>query len=516
MGSFPSFLKKSKSKKEKKYNPSSFRQSKQHEKVQLLNSGGTDAAHNEVRQSQQNIRLRLNSARRQLTTSQSPFNGRVKYFFSPMNDYFKDRGLLGSGTYGEVRLVQHRKNNQYYAAKIFFKPGSSQYRRGDFDEIEVQSEAFVMRQMNYPTIVHLYAVYEETQSFILIMELCEGGTLGDFVQDLFDYRASALVPAPLTVAIKSSKQDELGNSPLPLNARFSANGTGLSGPLFLENSRWDEGQKSGSAEALARSHEGVEKCSLPPVQPSREPLNEHVVPFVDTVCKLPKITELSAAVTATQSSTTTRRQSSTGIEPVNEREAAAIMVDLLGSLAYMHARGIVHRDVKIDNIFLYKSQRVEDSLLGNEFYLGDFGFSKRCKRGLLHSYCGSPVYMAPEVVGARGAVSPEEAAALGRRSYTSKCDIWSAGVVLHVLLTGEYPFSGKHSQDTLRRVIHGRLQLGSSLFLGISDEAVACMASMLERDPEARPRAIDLLLSSPWLRRYAPDRVRQHLARGAA
>lgn len=125
----------------------------------------------------------------------------------------------------------------------------------------------------------------------------------------------------------------------------------------------------------------------------------------------------------------------------------------------------------------------------------------------LVSDCGSPVYMAPEVVGQKGASSQEEALKMGRRQYGLACDLWSVGVILAVFLTGEYPIAGRHSSETLRLVLRGRLNMERPCWRGVSDQAKTLVLRLLQRDPILRPSAISILAEDMWLQFHCPNRV---------
>ncbi|KAF0694278.1 hypothetical protein As57867_014770, partial [Aphanomyces stellatus] len=103
----------------------------------------------------------------------------------------------------------------------------------------------------------------------------------------------------------------------------------------------------------------------------------------------------------------------------SEASARRAMTQLADALAYLHAHGVVHRDVKAENVLLHSSS-VHAPLL-----LADFGFAKRLPwtKG---TTCGTPAYMAPEVL-------------LGH-AYDAAVDCWSLGVILYMLLSGQPPF----------------------------------------------------------------------------
>ena len=116
------------------------------------------------------------------------------------------------------------------------------------------------------------------------------------------------------------------------------------------------------------------------------------------------------------------------VKRLNEREAADVIRQLLLALNYMHTQNIAHRDIKPENILLSPEETTEPGKLNLK--LTDFGFA--CfyseQRGL-KQVLGSPLYMAPEIV--------------REERYDKGVDIWSVGVIAHILLSGCPPFYGR-------------------------------------------------------------------------
>ena len=118
-----------------------------------------------------------------------------------------------------------------------------------------------------------------------------------------------------------------------------------------------------------------------------------------------------------------------------EPKARALLAQLTSALEYLHARTLCHRDIKPENIMLDDNRQIK---------LVDFGFSAKFPSGsmapggskTLTDSCGSPTYAAPEIVKGAPYRGPE-------------VDVWSAGVVLYVMLCGRLPFEGKDLQETL-------------------------------------------------------------------
>ena len=104
----------------------------------------------------------------------------------------------------------------------------------------------------------------------------------------------------------------------------------------------------------------------------------------------------------------------------------------MGALSYLHKMGVIHRDIKLDNILLKKKRGGEGEV---DIRLIDFGLSKEIKVKRLkdREKIGTHTYMAPEVI---------------EGVYSSKCDMWSVGIVLITLISGKNPFKGRTKDET--------------------------------------------------------------------
>eukprot|EP00798_Chlamydomonas_sp_ICE-L_P021962 gene21962-29013_t len=122
------------------------------------------------------------------------------------------------------------------------------------------------------------------------------------------------------------------------------------------------------------------------------------------------------------------------------KDAAAKMQSLLDFIAYAHSKDIIHRDLKPENILL------SDKLPTATLKVIDFGTSDFCKSGQrLQQKFGTPYYVAPEVL---------------KKDYNKQADIWSAGVIMYILLCGFPPFGGKTDAKVLQRVQAGESPKG--------------------------------------------------------
>ena len=170
----------------------------------------------------------------------------------------------------------------------------------------------------------------------------------------------------------------------------------------------------------------------------------------------------------------------------NEKKAAYIMKQILSALNYLHSKGIVHRDIKPENILVQNINTKNKKSALDEIHIKliDFGASNFFKENeILTLKVGSPYYIAPEVL---------------NKSYNEKCDIWSAGVVLYVMLTGNFPFVGKTSQKLFESIKTGNYKKTGKEWEAISKEAKELIGQMLELDTTKRISA-SVCLKSPFL-----------------
>ena len=157
-----------------------------------------------------------------------------------------------------------------------------------------------------------------------------------------------------------------------------------------------------------------------------------------------------------------------------------IFTQLVGAVTYVHTLSCVHRDLKLENILLDKNENVK---------LCDFGFTREYegKASYLQTFCGTICYSAPEML-------------KGEKYAGEKIDVWSLGIILYALLTGELPFDDDDDIVTKHMILQTEPKWPETM----QADAKALVASMLSKRPLIRPTLADIL-TNPFLSEHAPQ-----------
>lgn len=166
----------------------------------------------------------------------------------------------------------------------------------------------------------------------------------------------------------------------------------------------------------------------------------------------------------------------------NEHDAANLMKQVLSAINYCHSRKIVHRDLKPENLLL------DADVENPKIKIIDFGTSQQYDptKKMTQKF-GTPYYIAPEVL---------------KKSYNEKCDLWSCGVILYILLCGYPPFNGANDKQIIEAVLKGKFTLDEPEWDGITNEAKDLVRQLLAYEPEKRASAQEALLH-PWIQKMA-------------
>lgn len=152
---------------------------------------------------------------------------------------------------------------------------------------------------------------------------------------------------------------------------------------------------------------------------------------------------------------------------LTEDECRCVMKQVLSGLQYLHEHGIIHRDIKLENLLIAEDGRLK---------ITDFGISKDIRHEAAQTICGTPMYVSPEL--------------LNGKEYDQKTDIWSAGVVLYSLACGFQPFrpgdEDKGNREMFDQIMNGYYKYPSPYWDNVSPELKDLIDHMLTVDPKYR------------------------------
>lgn len=161
-----------------------------------------------------------------------------------------------------------------------------------------------------------------------------------------------------------------------------------------------------------------------------------------------------------------------------EKDASDLIRQILEAVDYMHEQGVVHRDLKPENLLFYSPD--DDS----KIMISDFGLSKMEDSGIMATACGTPGYVAPEV--------------LAQRPYGKAVDIWSIGVISYILLCGYPPFYDENDANLFAQILKGEFEFDSPYWDDISDSAKDFIRHLMCVSVEKR-FTCKQALAHPWI-----------------
>ncbi|CAG5980241.1 caM kinase-like vesicle-associated protein [Menidia menidia] len=168
----------------------------------------------------------------------------------------------------------------------------------------------------------------------------------------------------------------------------------------------------------------------------------------------------------------------------SERDTSNVMRQVLEAVAYLHSLRIVHRNLKLENLVYF------NRLKHSKIVISDFQLAK-LENGLIKDPCGTPEYLAPEVV--------------GRQRYGRPVDCWAIGVIMYILLSGNPPFyddaeddSDNRDKNLFLKILSGEYEFDSPYWDDISDSAKTLVASLMDVDQDQRLTAQEAI-AHEWI-----------------
>ena len=168
------------------------------------------------------------------------------------------------------------------------------------------------------------------------------------------------------------------------------------------------------------------------------------------------------------------------IKKFSEPQAKNILSRITEAVKYIHSKDIVHRDLKPENI-LFKSHDSMDKIM-----IADFGYAIHCTGNVLKDQLGTPNYVAPEV--------------LLRHAYGKSVDVWALGVILFIMLSGNFPFNHSDQTTLFRTIVKGEFsfEVDKHKWVGVSEDAKDLIRKILVVE-ESKRFALDQILEHPWM-----------------
>ena len=162
----------------------------------------------------------------------------------------------------------------------------------------------------------------------------------------------------------------------------------------------------------------------------------------------------------------------------NEYNACFIMHQIISAVYYLHSNKILHRDLKPENILVESTEKNHKSDQFN-IKLIDFGTCNYFRKDKKFSLkVGTPYYIAPEVI---------------KKNYNEKCDLWSCGIIMYVLLTGHPPFRGRCKDEIMSNVLKKKLCLTGVEFEGFSSQSIEFLKKLLTFNDKDRISAYEAI-----------------------
>ena len=212
----------------------------------------------------------------------------------------------------------------------------------------------------------------------------------------------------------------------------------------------------------------------------------HIISIVDT---FEKNDEVKMVLELCKGGNLLNKLSATKHKCFNEIKTCQIISKLAKVLQYIHSKNIVHRDLKPENILFTEDRTLKVADFGLSYYK-DIDDNYNEINGetdiLMKSQCGTPYYVAPEIIETNNA------------KYSKAVDLWSLGVVLFVMLSGNQPFFDQSQTEIFNKIRHSNYEFKSPIWDNISDEAKDLISQLLCVDVHKRYTA-EQVLHHPWL-----------------
>lgn len=375
----------------------------------------------------------------------------------PFNKHYKVMYSIGGGAFGKVYKCKHLSTGQERALKVIKLQPAKDETTTSTTENSIIKEIEILAQLDHPNIMKVYEYFMDKYNIYIAMELMEGGDLYEFLHKIkyFSEVEAAVIMKQLLSAVHYVHSKGIVHRDLKpenivaesdfaknIKRKHKTNTKKISYPIEIkyENNNIKKSEKSSSKQV---NHVNYDSGNINMLQTkdNKEKEGKENNLNVSTNNKSEKLTE------------------SFNLSNINNEETT---------------------NLKSVNTLTYNNNTLDKQDFSDiTVKIIDFGAASYfIKNKNLKVKVGTPYYIAPEVL---------------KKEYNQKCDVWSLGVIMYILLCGKAPFEGRTTDEIFQKILEGKYSFNAKYWSNISQEAKDLITLMLTYDYKERPSAMDCL-----------------------